>query len=239
MVHTLLNDLKHMCFSTIALAAASILCAWPTAAAAQTANAYVYRVINGYNNETVGHVRQEIAPATTAQGQVLSVTVDNAALGVARTEMYTPDGKWLRRPIDNHGRPVEYDFSSALPAVPPTASAPSWSVRVPARVAGEDKNRSVRIDGRVLGNERIRVPAGEFDTVKIQRVIYAGDSEYFRSETSIFEIDWYAPTLGRSVRTETRSVWRDWHSGCRRWERCDFRGDWFVFELAEARPSTQ
>src|SRR5688572_2080702 len=209
-------------------------------AVAAPGDAYTYRVINAYNKETVGHMRQELTPATTAQGQVLAVTVDNAALGVARTEMYTTDGRWLRRPLDNHGMPVEYDFSAALPAVQPSlAPGQSWSLRVPARVAGETRNRSVRVDGKVLGNERIRVPAGEFDTVKIRRAIYAGDADYFISETRIYETDWYAPALGRSVRTETSSTWRDTRSGCRRFEPCDFRGDWHVIELAEISAAAQ
>jgi hypothetical protein len=172
------------------------------------ADSYVYRVLNGYNREVVGHVRQAISPATTPQGRVFDVSVDTPALGLARTEIYTPQGQWLRRTIDNHGIPVEYVFSaSALPAVPATTET-TWSVRV---------------------------PAGEFDTVKIGRAIYAGDADYFVSETRIVETDWYAPALGRSVRTETRSTWRDTRSGCRRIpSQCDFRGDWFIYELTEA-----
>jgi hypothetical protein len=203
--------------------------------AATAGGAYVYRVINAYNKDTVGHLRQELSPASTAQGEVVSVSVDSPALGMARTEIYAPHGQWLRRPLDNHGRPVEYEFGAALPAVQPQLPpGQSWSVRVPAKVAGEGRNRSVRIDGSVLGHERIRVPAGEFDTVKFQRIIYAGDADFSISETRIIEVDWYAPALGRSVRTETRSAWRDTRSGCRRPEHCDYRGDWLVFELAEA-----
>lgn len=202
---------------------------------------WVYRVINAYNRETVGHVRHERAAASTAQREVLAVTVDDRALGLDRTEMVAPGGQWLRRPLDNHGIPVEYDFfSTPLPAVQATlATGQSWSARVPARVAGETRNRSVRVDGRVLAAERIRVPAGEFDTLKIDRVIYPGDSDYFISETRIYEIDWYAPALGRSVRTETRSTWRDTRSGCRRAEHCTFRGDWHVYELIEVTTATR
>lgn len=201
---------------------------------------FVYRVINAYNRETVGHVRHESAAAPAAQGEVLEVTVDHRALGVDRTEMILPGGQWLRRPLDNHGIPVEYDFfSGALPVVQaPLAPGQSWSARVPARVAGETRSRSVRVDGRVLAAERIRVPAGEFDTLKIDRVIYAGDSDYFISETRIYEIDWYAPALGRSVRTETRSSWSDTRSGCRRPEHCIFRGNWHLYELIEVRTAT-
>jgi hypothetical protein len=222
-------------FPAAALGALVLTIGAPLSIAA-AGDTYVYRVINAYNNETVGQVRHELTPATTARGQVVTVTVDTPALGLPRTEVLTPQGLWLRRPLDNHGMPIEYEFSAALPAVQPQLGAgQSWSVRVNAKVAGHDKSRSVRVDGRVIGHERIRVPAGEFDTVKIQRTIYAGDAEYFRTETRIVEMDWYAAALGRSVRTESRSGWRDTRSGCLRPEHCDFRGDWHVFELTEAR----
>ncbi len=223
--------------STIVKSFAALICvsAGTACAIAAAGDVYVYRVTNGYNKETVGHVRKQLTPATTQQAEVVSVSVDSPALGLERTDIYAPQGRWLRHPLDNHGIPVEYAFSTPLPAVPPDLSAgQSWSVRVPAQAAGESKTRSVRIDGRVQGNERIRVPAGEFDTVRISRTIYAGDADYFITETTIYETDWYSPALGRSVRTETRSVWRDTRSGCRRTEHCDYRGDWQILELAEA-----
>ncbi|HTE14257.1 MAG TPA: hypothetical protein VK642_04205, partial [Burkholderiales bacterium] len=99
--------------------AAIILAITAPRAIATAGDAYVYRVVNAYNNETVGHVRQELTPATTAQGQVMSITVDNPALGLPRTEIHTADGQWLRRPLDNHGMAVEYEFGAALPALQP------------------------------------------------------------------------------------------------------------------------
>ena len=212
----------------IALIALAATCC---ASAATVGDTWVYRVINGFNGETAGHVRHEISPASTANGVVVEVTPDNRALGLPRTEMLTPDGQWLRHPLDNHGLATEYEFTPALPAVSP-AQGKSWSVRVKARAAGADYARSVRIDGEVLRGERIRVPAGEFDTLKIRRIIYPGDAGDFKTETRIDEIDWFAPALGRSVRTETRSSWRQ-SQGCRRGY-CTYNGDWHISELIQA-----
>ncbi len=221
-------------FAAIIAALIGGLCAPLSMAAPAAGDTYVYRVINGYNNETVGYVRQALTPASNAQGQVVAVAVDNRALGLPRTDVYTGEGQWLRRPLDNHGMPVEYEFTPALPAVQsPLASGQSWSVRVNA-MAGEVR-RSVRVDGAVLGTERLRVPAGEFDTVKIRRTIYPGDAGDFKTETQIFEVDWYAPALGRSVRTETKSKWLQ---PCRR-SVCEYRGDWFVYELTEAQAAAK
>ena len=222
---------RRMSWLTAFLAAAfcSPLCA--AAATPAPGDAYVYRLLNGYNGETAGELRHEITAASTAQGLVVAVTADKPSLGLSRTEIHTPDGQWLRHPLDSHGISTDYEFSTALPALVTPAAGKSWSVRVNAKVAGENRIRSVRIDGDVQGHERIRVPAGEFDTVKIRRIIYPGDAGDFKTETRIVEIDWYAPALGRSVRSETRSNWQQLcHRGY-----CDYRGDWNVLELTEAR----
>jgi len=88
----------------------------------------------------------------------------------------------------------------------------------------------VRVDGKVLGNERIRVPAGEFDTIKVRRFVYVGDWDGFRLETNIMETEWYAPVLGRPVRSESKSEYID-NSQCRRNGCPPIRGDWNVYEL--------
>ena len=75
------------------------------------------------------------------------------------------------------------------------------------------------------------VPAGDFDTVKVHRIIYAGDAGNFRTETRVDETDWFAPSLGLTVRTETNSSWQE---PCGR-KMCIYRGDWHLHELTEVR----
>jgi hypothetical protein len=230
--------MKPFTLSTLHSLRIAALCALLELAAPAIADTFVYRVTNGYNRETVGHLRQVLTPGSTTYNQVVDVTVDSPMLGVPRSEVYAGAGLWQRRTIDSHGVPVEYVFASPLPAVqsPPTPGQ-SWSTRVNAAVTlgGETLRRSVRVDGTVLGTERIRVPAGEFDTVKIRRQIYSGDRELDKTETRTYEVDWYAPALGRSVRTETRSSWMQ--SCGRRY--CESRGDWFIYELAETQAVTK
>ena len=96
------------------------------------------------------------------------------------------------------------------------------------------QRNSVRVDGEVLGSERISTPAGAYDTIKVKRRVYAGDFESFRRETNIVETDWYAPALGRVVKSDSKSSWID-VARCTRSNDCDFRGDWNIFELAEIR----
>jgi hypothetical protein len=197
-------------------------------AAPVVGDTYVYRVVNGYNQETIGYLRHEITSASLPQGQIVSVTPDTPGLGLPRTEIYAADGNWLRHPLDSHGLATDYEFAPALPITPPLAAG-EWSVRVNAMVPGHSTRRSVRIDGKVLGNEHVRVSAGEFDAVKVRRIIYPGDMGDFRTETRIVELAWYVPALGRSVRSETRS---SWEVSCLRGP-CKYYGDWQIVELTE------
>jgi hypothetical protein len=87
----------------------------------------------------------------------------------------------------------------------------------------------------VLGSEQVSVPAGSFDTIKIQRRVYAGDFDGPRSETHIVETEWYAPALGRAVRLERNSSFMDQNRCSDEMSSCTpVRGDWSLYELVEA-----
>ncbi len=191
---------------------------------------YVYRLSDGYGNKPPGQVSYRV-DRIEADRIVMLVDPNTRIEGGARIESYTRDGNWLRHPLINHDEPVLYEFNTPYPAyVAPFAPNQSWSTRVTATNPSQGR-RSVRVDGKVLGAERIRVPAGEFDTIKIRRLVYAGDTDY-RTETQITEIDWYAPVLGRAVRTERQGQWREYRS-CDNFFFCDNtkRSDWHVYEL--------
>ncbi len=206
----------------------------PAAAAPAAGDTYVYQLVNGYNKEIKGKIHYQVDRVGPDRITV-SVSPDSAEAGWAHAAAYTKEGNWLRHLVESHGVPVDYEFATAYPAyVFPLDPGKSWSVRVNATVPGTGERRSVRVDGRVIGNERIRVPAGEFDTIKIRRVVYSGDAYFTRMETRITEFDWYAPALGRPVRTERKSDWLDL-SQCGKHSGCDFRGNWDVLELVESR----
>ena len=203
------------------------------AASPAAGDTYTYRIFNGYNNEVRGQIRYRV-DKIDADRIAVSVTTDTPTAGAARTEVYTKEGNWLRHPVTNHDQPVEYEFAQAYPAyVFPLDSGKSWSVRVNAIDPATGRRNSVRVDGEVLGSERISVPAGAFDTIKIRRYVYAGDWDGFRFETNITEIDWYAPALGRPVRSESNSGYLH-PSRCGRGACRPIRGDWNVMELVEA-----
>jgi hypothetical protein len=197
---------------------------------------YVYRVINAYNNEPRGQLSYRVDKAESDR-IVMSVTADKPGLQITPTEIVTTGGQWLRHPIVNHDQMVDYEFSPAYPSYEyPLEPGKEWSVRVNAVNPETGARRSVRVDAQVVGSERIRVPAGEFDTVKIRRMVYAGDADnYWRlTETTISEMEWYAPALGRTVRIARSSGYMDLSRGHLN---RGIRGDWDITELVSAPPA--
>jgi hypothetical protein len=212
-----------------AIAAASLRPAMAAQAAA--GDTFVYRVVDGYSSEPRGQISYRVDSADAGR-VVMSVFTERSGSKLAATEIYTPDGNWLRHPVVNRDRGVDYEFSQAYPNYDmPLDNGKQWSGRVNAVNPATGLLRSVRVDAEVIGTERVRVPAGEFDTIKIRRTVYAGDGEYRLGETTIFETDWFAPALGRSVRVARKSGYIDTSRGR---ENRAVRGDWDIYELVSA-----
>ena len=212
----------------------------PPAQPARAGDTFVYQMRNAYNGELRGDVQYRV-DKTDGDRAIVAVTTNSPYAGLPHTEIYTIDGNWLRHPLVNHNQVVDYDFAPLFPAYPfPLEPGKTWSMRVNATNPLTGRMHSVRVDGAVLGGERITTPAGTFDAVKIRRRIYAGDWEGFLQETNIVELDWYAPALGRPVRVEINSSWLDtsrspggggiFGGGILRSNQL-MRGDWSVFEL--------
>lgn len=204
------------------------------AAAPVVGETWTYRVANGYNNEVRGRVEYRVDKVEAGRITV-QVVPEMPAMGFQRTEVYTSEGNWLRHPLINHDRPVEYEFAQPYPAyVFPLEPGKSWSLRIEATNPATGQRNSVRVDGEVLGTERVSVPAGAYDTIKVRRRVYTGDFEFERSETHVDETDWYAPALRRPVRIESRSGYMDRAACTDEKSACTpVRGDWNIYEMLE------
>lgn len=196
---------------------------------------WAYRVINAYNGETRGSVQFRVEKVD-ADRIAVAMSADPVSLGTPRTEIYTADGRWLRHTLTSHDQPVEYEFAQPYPAYDfPLDNGKSWSTRVQATNPANGRRARIRVDGDVLGTERVTVPAGAFDTIKIRRRIYGGDFEGSRSETNIVETEWYAPALQRAVKLERNSGYMDQARCTDEMSACTpVRGDWLVFELVQS-----
>jgi hypothetical protein len=146
--------------------------------------------------------------------------------------VYAPGWNGLEHPLTNLQR---FHYAPEFPAYAyPLEPGKTWYRVVTATDPVTRNIYKVHTRGKVLGWERIRVPAGEFDALKVERYVYAGNSDGFRSQETIVETDWYVPSLRRAARSQGWSEHFDNSKGggdgggeypLR------IRGDWLVAEL--------
>ena len=163
----------------------------------QVGNQWRYAVHDGYTKLVRGAVEYRVS---AVQGDTVTVDVRNN--GLESTELYARDGNWLRRPAPNLHT---FAYSPAYPAFAfPLTPGKTWNSRVTATDPATGQNFRVTIQATVVGWERVKVPAGEFDTLKVQRNVYV---DYLlpnvRGPSVAREIEWYAPALKQAARRET------------------------------------
>ena len=185
-----------------------------------------YSLHDGYTKLPRGTLEYRVS---AVQGD--TVTVELRHEGRESTERYTRDWNWRERPMTNL---QNFRYEPAYPALPfPLVAGKTWQSYIKATDPATGRVNRVRIDGAVLGWERVKVPAGEFDALKVQRRVYAGNHDYFRGEEHIEEFDWYAPKLGQIVKHMSSSSHLDTSRSCfDEGTDCNvIKGDWNVVEL--------
>jgi len=105
--------------------------------------------------------------------------------------------------LDDAGWDHPVRFESPMPVVPPGARA---GQRLSTHATYRSEASSERLDWRqrlqVTGWERIRVPAGSFDALRIERLIHFRHPDPFRFDPNREDVIWYAPAVGRWVLRE-------------------------------------
>lgn len=173
----------------------------------RTGDDWKYSLHDGYTKLPRGMLEYRVI---AVQGE--TVTVQLRHEGRDSTERYTRDWNWRERPMTNL---QNFRYEPAYPALPfPLEAGKSWRAYVKATDPATGRVNRVRIDGAVLGWERVKVPAGEFDALKVRRLVYAGNPDHFLSEEYITEFDWYAPSVGGIVKHASRSGHYDRRIGC-------------------------
>jgi hypothetical protein len=181
---------------------------------------------------------------TQVQGD--TVTVEVRSGDHVSTELYTRTGNWLRRPATNM---QEFTYTPPYEALAfPLVAGKTWKSKSSATDPADGRSFPVTIQGSVLGWERIRVPAGEFDALKVRRYVFL---DYWRSKVKgqsiIREDEWYAPSLGKIAKRETTSRYLDGRFALANdgivltRDRGDdgpryIQDDWLVYELVSYAP---
>jgi len=162
-----------------------------------------------------------------------AITVEAQHGNQAWAERYARDWNWLEHPMTNL---QNFRYEPPYPALPfPLYAGKTWHSYINATDPATGRVNRVRIDGKVLGWERVTVPAGQYDTLKIERYVYAGNAAFFRGEERIREYDWYAPQAGFVVRHEGLSEYVDTSKSCRFADCMLIKNDWTVMQLASHR----
>jgi len=165
-------------------------------------DSWTYHVRDGYTGLDRGTQRHQVVEVT---GDRIGMTI---ALpnGVEEAWAYDRGGNWLRHPA--HGLQT-FDYAPAYRAFDfPIAPGKTWRARLTATDPATGWRFPVWIDGVVLGWERIKVPAGEFDALKVKRAVFFDYYDYTtRGRSEIVEYEWYAPAVKQAVRRAAYGVY--------------------------------
>lgn len=169
------------------------------APALNVGDAWRYAVQDGYTHLPRGSVDYRV---TRIDGD--TATVEVRSEDRVATELYTRAGNWLRRPATNM---QDFSYSPPYEAFAfPLAVGKTWKARSIATDPADGRSFPVTIQGAVLSWQRVRVPAGEFDALKVRRHVYLDYwRQTVRGQSIIEEVEWYAPAVNRVVRREASS----------------------------------
>jgi hypothetical protein len=212
-------------FAAAALAAACT--AAPLAGFAQSAPApafgagetWTYRGISNYNHLPIGEVTRE----ASAAGNEIRVVTRSA--NAEQTAGFARPGFLASGPLNDRASGA---LTPALELMPfPLEPGKRWTQTVKRQDPLSGEVRDVRVEGRVIGWETVRVPAGEFRALKVERRLWLGDWDQFRGETWRAETEWYVPEVKGPVKVQ---VFEEYPQ--RRYSLFSFMpGDRYTYEL--------
>ena len=158
-----------------------------------------YAVRDGYTGLPRG-IRRYTVSRVDPDRIVVDVTRDGERVD---THLYAPGWQGLEHPLRNLQR---FRYSPPLPSyVFPLYAGQSWRSVVSSTDPATGRSYRTHIHVNVGGWRRVKVPAGEYDTLEVRRHIYAGNAESFNTQEEIVETDWYAPAVGNAVVTTSAS----------------------------------
>jgi len=157
----------------------------PTLKAGDT---WTYRGIDNYNRLPTGTWTREVT-GTAASG--IHVAVRSADGSV--DDLFRAPGELTSGVLNDRARGTMDPAFQLMPF--PLAEGKSWSQKVIRTDPVTNEKREMLVQGKVLGWETIKVPAGEFKAIKVERTMYLGDYDSFRGITQRTETEWYAPDI--------------------------------------------
>jgi hypothetical protein len=115
------------------------------------------------------------------------------------TAVYTRDWNLVTSGFNDYAPPLAY-YQFSLYA------GKTW--RQAGRVGnfGSGQETALVVTGTVVGWEEVEVPAGKFQTMRVELVIQTNDPGDATRAFETRETHWYAPVAQRPVKVQTRSI---------------------------------
>jgi hypothetical protein len=158
-----------------------------------------YAVRDGYTGIPWGIYRYEV---TQIEGDRVIVTVTNDGRTLDRL-VYAAGWNGRELPVTPL---VRFRYEPSYEAYSyPLEPGKSWKAVSNSTDVASGKHYRTYVYGKVVGWEHIRVPAGEFDALKVERKAFAGNMEGYQTQEEIIETDWYVPSVRRAVLTRRSS----------------------------------
>jgi hypothetical protein len=144
-----------------------------------------------------------------APGGIRVVTRD----GVEATEaLFRAPGEMTSGVLGDRARGTMEPAYQLMPF--PLAEGKSWSQKVVRTDPATGERREMLVTGRVRGWETVKVPAGEFKALKVERTMYLGDYDSFRGITQRTETEWYAPDIRGAAKVVVFEEFCERRYGC-------------------------
>jgi hypothetical protein len=189
----------------IALLAATfgLIAAQPASAAdvaapvLQAGDTWTYRHIDNYNKLDVGTV-SNVVEVAWPNGVRLSTRSTNGLVNFEST--YTgpgmlASGTLSERAAGTMNPPLQLTRF-------PLREGERWEQNVVRDDVMSREKRATELRVRVIGWENVKVPAGEFRALLIERAFELGDYDPFRGPTLRYEKEWYSPEVKGTVKLE-------------------------------------
>lgn len=143
--------------------------------------------------------------------------------GAVVTETYGRDWAWKTVSNRNwdwlsrlaYGSPT-VAFSPPFDTIPfPLRVGQSWEDRLHAVNPATGRRIAIQMSSEAHCWENITVPAGSFTALRIERMVYLQDLEWWKSQTTLRQVDWYLPEMNGFVMRWHDSYYYDYRQGRR------------------------
>ena len=193
--------------ATTLIAAALPAIAQVAAPALRAGDTWTYRMVDNYNKQVAGDWTREVVGTATG-----GIRVETRAGGATSEAVFRAPGELASGVLGDRARGT---MEPALQLAPfPLTEGRSWSQRVVRTDPVTKERREMLVQGRVHGWETVRVPAGEFKAIKLERTMHLGDYDAFRGITVRTETEWYAPDVRGPVKLVVFEEYCERRYGC-------------------------